>query len=372
MTDHSGLVFPSIRSNRLPLSENALNSALRRMGYTKEEMTAHGFGAGGHVSKTLPAAYSRRVIITRNKLIERAQNATGESKYVDFKRQFDIASTEAWCEVIKDIIAMANSGGGIIVFGVETDGASYKMGHATLLAYDTADITNRIAKYTNYQFSEIEVVEIKRSGKVHAAFLISAAEVPLVFTKPGTYEVADRKQKTAFAQGTIYFRHGSKSEHGNRDDLSSWREKEIARARKTWLGGIRKVVEAEPDDTVTVISSSAMSPKYGSIVKAVMSADPSAMRIAPTNAEEIWPHRQKDLIREVNKKIGDSKINSHDILCVKNKFDILKNYPEFAYKSHRLASPQYSNEFAEWLVDEYNKNKSFFLKAREEHSTKLK
>jgi integrase len=36
-------VFPSIRSPKKPLSENAMNSALRRMGYAKEEVCAHGF-----------------------------------------------------------------------------------------------------------------------------------------------------------------------------------------------------------------------------------------------------------------------------------------------------------------------------------------
>ncbi len=45
LSDYGGIVFPSIRSNRVPLSENAFNAALRRMGYTKEEMTAHGFRA---------------------------------------------------------------------------------------------------------------------------------------------------------------------------------------------------------------------------------------------------------------------------------------------------------------------------------------
>lgn len=39
------LVFPSVRSLHRPLSENAFNSALRRMGYSKEEVTAHGFRA---------------------------------------------------------------------------------------------------------------------------------------------------------------------------------------------------------------------------------------------------------------------------------------------------------------------------------------
>lgn len=39
----SELVFPAIRSKHRPLSENAFNSALRRMGYSKDEVTAHGF-----------------------------------------------------------------------------------------------------------------------------------------------------------------------------------------------------------------------------------------------------------------------------------------------------------------------------------------
>jgi len=43
LSDNGDLVLPSIRSTKRPLSENAMNSALRRMGYAKDEMTAHGF-----------------------------------------------------------------------------------------------------------------------------------------------------------------------------------------------------------------------------------------------------------------------------------------------------------------------------------------
>lgn len=43
LSEHGGLVFPSIRSPKRPLSENAMNAALRRMGYGKDEVTAHGF-----------------------------------------------------------------------------------------------------------------------------------------------------------------------------------------------------------------------------------------------------------------------------------------------------------------------------------------
>lgn len=45
LTGASELIFPSIRSNKKLLSENAMNSALRRMGFTQEEMTSHGFRA---------------------------------------------------------------------------------------------------------------------------------------------------------------------------------------------------------------------------------------------------------------------------------------------------------------------------------------
>jgi integrase len=38
-------VFPSIRTPARPMSENTVNAALRRLGYSGDEMTAHGFRA---------------------------------------------------------------------------------------------------------------------------------------------------------------------------------------------------------------------------------------------------------------------------------------------------------------------------------------
>ena len=45
ITGAAKYVFPSVRTNRSPLSENTLNAALRRLGYSKDEMCAHGFRA---------------------------------------------------------------------------------------------------------------------------------------------------------------------------------------------------------------------------------------------------------------------------------------------------------------------------------------
>ena len=49
-------VFPSVRSNDRPMSENTINAALRRMGYTSDDMTAHGFRSLGRtvIGENLP------------------------------------------------------------------------------------------------------------------------------------------------------------------------------------------------------------------------------------------------------------------------------------------------------------------------------
>lgn len=45
LTGDGKYVFPSIRSPANPMSENTVNAALRRLGFTGDEMTAHGFRA---------------------------------------------------------------------------------------------------------------------------------------------------------------------------------------------------------------------------------------------------------------------------------------------------------------------------------------
>ena len=45
LTGHGTYVFPNLRSSKgtQPMSENTILYALRRMGFSKDEMTAHGF-----------------------------------------------------------------------------------------------------------------------------------------------------------------------------------------------------------------------------------------------------------------------------------------------------------------------------------------
>ena len=45
LSGHGRYVFPSLLTGERPMSENTLRTALRRMGYSNDEMTPHGFRA---------------------------------------------------------------------------------------------------------------------------------------------------------------------------------------------------------------------------------------------------------------------------------------------------------------------------------------
>ena len=55
-------------------------------------------------------------------LIRRALIACRESKFIEFKEAFDVSSARDWCELTKDIVALANTGGGVILIGLDNRG----------------------------------------------------------------------------------------------------------------------------------------------------------------------------------------------------------------------------------------------------------
>ncbi|CAH2409336.1 tyrosine-type recombinase/integrase [Mesorhizobium escarrei] len=77
ITGGGSLLFPCVRSNWRPISDNTLNAALRRIGYSKEEATAHGFRATASTllnecGKWHPDAIERQLAHIENNEVRRA------------------------------------------------------------------------------------------------------------------------------------------------------------------------------------------------------------------------------------------------------------------------------------------------------------
>jgi hypothetical protein len=101
---------------------------------------------------------------------------SGESATVDFKAAFDPKSKQDWCELIKDMMAMTNSGGGILIVGVADDGSFSDYDVQTLLNVDMADVTNQIYSYTDQHFAGFAISEQPRFGRSVASFRLLPLE----------------------------------------------------------------------------------------------------------------------------------------------------------------------------------------------------
>lgn len=299
---------------------------------------------------------------------DKAKNAKRESKRVERKEKFDINQKGDWCEIIKDIVAMANSGGGCILVGMRNDGTPSGWDPTPVLNLDPADITDKVAKYTGEQFDGFDITETEKDGHPLAVLQIRGVSMPMVFTEPGTYyDREHEKKKVAFAKGTIYFRHGAKSEPGNFKDLRECIDQEIERCRRSWLSNIRKVIEAPIGSRVDVLQPRVIESALPSETSIRIVDDLTAPAYRGIDRDQTHPHRLKELVPLVNQRLGGSKdIIPYDVLCVRKVHKIDQTKPEFYWKP-RYGSPQYSGAFVDWLVEQYKKDSLLFDKARKEY-----
>ncbi len=307
------------------------------------------------------------ILSSKDKLLERAQIARRESKYIDFKESFDVGSPKDWCEIIKDIVAMANSGGGCILIGTRNDGTPSGLDVTNILRLDPAQLTDKIAKYTGNEFSEFEITEIYKNGHKVAVFLIHGVDIPMVFIRPGTYDVGSGKQKMAFGRGTVYFRHGAKSEPCNSTDLRKVIERELERTRKSWLGNIRRVVEAPIGHRVHILPPDVRATTEATATPVRIVDEPGAPTYRLETPDTTHPYRQKEVVQLINERLGDKiTINAFDILCVRRVYKIDKTKPQYCYEP-KYTSPQYSEDFVNWVVKNYKNDSLFFDKVRKKY-----
>jgi len=302
----------------------------------------------------------------KDALIAKARAAKRESRQVEFKETFDVASKQDWCEVVKDVVAIANSGGGLIVFGADSRGEPTGSDLSAVSAIDPATIADRIHPYTETHATDVEVIEVEKNGARLLGWLIAPSAIPIVFAQPGTSPIEGGKQRTAFGRGTIYFRHGAKSEPGTTEDIARAVERKLESIRKEWLAGVRKVVEAPAGSRVSLLPPEVRQSTSPEAAPIRITDDPSAPAYRVVDPDSMHPFRQKELIAEVRSRLPEGVgFNSFDVVSVRHVHGI-DDKRGFSYKL-RFGSRQYSQAFAEWLVAQVQGNVGFFESARTKH-----
>jgi integrase len=105
-TGRGRYIFPNPRDKNLPMSENAVNVAIRRMGYAKDQMTAHGFRA--MASSLLNEAGHRQDVIEAqlaHTSADKIRAIYNRTQYMGERRKL----MQNWADMLDDLRSAAKS-----------------------------------------------------------------------------------------------------------------------------------------------------------------------------------------------------------------------------------------------------------------------
>jgi hypothetical protein len=280
------------------------------------------------------------VVADASRFLKRAAEASRSSKRVELKEEREVDPVE----LVRDLAAMANAGGGVIVV---PGGVDEELLH------------EQLAEYAEPDFEAFELHDITRNGRPATAIVVKGvANTPLVFVRQGRFG-----SQVAFTRGGLYFRHGAKSEPATGADVADFIKRQLDATRTQWLSNIRAVMHAPGGAEVAVVET-AERDEEGRPTLIRLTTDPHAPLYGQVDPDRSHPYRQKEVIREVNARLDGEGINAFDVLSVRRVHSITEETrPEFVHVP-KFGSPQYSDAFVDWLVSEHERDPGFFPRAK--------
>ena len=169
-------------------------------------------------------------------------DAKRPSKSLALVSAFDAGAPADWCELVRDVVAMANSGGGTDVIS-DAGATLLPIGApATQSPLTVEGVIEQVSRFTGIRFHGIRVERAEVDGRSVVAIAVDAAEMPLVFEKPGIAADPSGRRTTVFNAGSIYVRHGARSEPARSVEVARIIERQLRRARREWMSAVRTAV----------------------------------------------------------------------------------------------------------------------------------
>lgn len=253
--------------------------------------------------------------------LERALTAKRESRRVAFKNTLEI----------KDVIALANSGGGII-----------------LLSDPSIDRTAAGDRIREFEL-EFEIVDAVKDGKPLVAVIVGEAQTPIVI------------------DGRMWVRHGARTDPATTRDVAGIIDRRVKLVRRSWLTAVRTVVQPRREAAAAppTLSTEVRETDSPTATPIRVVDDPHVAAYRLVDYDKTHPYRQKELLVRFRELVPDRPVNQFDLLAVRHVHHI-DAHPEFAHKS-MFGTRQYSQKFLDWLVGQARTDPLFFSAAREEY-----
>jgi hypothetical protein len=272
-------------------------------------------------------------------------------------KRFDAVTDAARFELIRDVVAVANSGGG----GLPVDCSGIGNLSASV-------ILQQIAQYADSPFTDLSVrLPDEAANATHVEVVVGPAEFPIGFRRSAPRAAASRlaDEESAFAAGKFYFRHGDASVPGTSADLRAFFLRVLSRVRRRWLRQIRRVLST-PIESVMERGKREKSPlaatSTANLQPVRIVTDLDAPALQPQDVDHLYPWRQKDLVQELNKRIGRRALTTYDIQAVRRQHH-LDERPDFVFHLEG-AGRRYSPAIADWMMEQFGADPEFFQTAR--------
>jgi hypothetical protein len=275
-------------------------------------------------------------------------------------RELKPSTPGVWCELAKDVAALANSGGGVIVFGLHRDGTSTGWNPEHLLQVGMARIQRELGAHLAGPL-DLTVAPGRAAGAKVATMRVGPRHgSPLVFEGDGTYVDRAGREHTPFRRGMVFFRHGASSGAARTRDLERFARHEERRTRRDILEHLRQVAKAPTGSEVIVVPPTSAAPRAVERFRVV--DDPSAPVLARTDFDVTHPYRQKELVDALTRRAGHPIATAFEIQCVRRVHGT--DAREEFFHRPKFGSPQYSEAFVSWLLAEHQRDPQLFEKAR--------
>ena len=178
-----------------------------------------------------------------------------ECVHLEFKREFNPGARE-WAELSKDIVAMANSGGGVILVGVGDDAARYGLIKSLLDDLDAANITDQLRRKAPSASVSTLYLEHSYYRKLYGALIIQPLRVPLVFDTEWGYDDVEGNHRVVLRPGLMYVRTPGRSGPARQADFREVWQRSVDLASETLLARIERVASLPIDSELIVTSGS--------------------------------------------------------------------------------------------------------------------
>jgi hypothetical protein len=278
-----------------------------------------------------------------------AARAFSRSNRAIHLQRFDNSSERDWYALVRDMVALANSGGGRI---------------ACEAPLDERELLAHLDRCTDAAFRDVRLLAPDTSNGESAVIEVGPAVFPVGLLPPAA-EAATRGSQ----QGDLpefYFRHGERSERATSADMRAFVERLLRRVRRRWLRGIRRAL-ARPLTFDDGAAPKRAVVKRIKLERAVLQpvrivSDPNAPALQPQDVDRLYPWRQKDLLQELNNRLGRRMLTTYDVQAVRRHHQ-LDDRPDFVFHLPG-AGRRYSPALADWILEHYARNPGFFHEAR--------